>query len=348
MVTPARPRVTVAVLNYNGRELLDVGIPSVLAQSCAGGVRVLVVDDGSSDGSVDHVRTCWPSVGVVEIGHNVGIAASFNRAVAAAAGSQFVALLNNDVELEPDWLAELVGALDAHPKAASATGKLLRFHDRSMIDAAGDLMLWSSAVINRGRGEPDTGQYDQAQTVFAATAGAALYRLSAFEAVGLFDESFFAYLEDIDWGARARLAGWECRYVPTAVGYHMGGATTGRRKGFFGRMQRRNQLLLTVKDFPADALLRHGWKIVINQLLSLAASARDGMLREQLRAWVEFALALPVALRERGAIQRSRVVGTRELDAAIQASLPPYRSRAQRLLYELAPLTASRRAGARV
>lgn len=259
-----------------------------------------------------------------------------------------MALLNNDIELEPDWLTELSHALEAHPEAASASGKLLRFHDRSRIDAAGDLMLWSGAVINRGHGMRDDGQFDDAQAVFAACAGAALYRRSAFEVVGPFDETFFAYLEDIDWGVRAQLAGLTSRYVPSAIGYHMGGATTRARKGFYGRLRRRNTLLLVTKDFPREALLRHGWKIVINQLLWLAASVRDGMLREHLRAWLEWLGMLPGALRARRVVQGSRVAGESELSAAIEASLPWHAPRAGRLLFELAPLTASRRAGARV
>lgn len=341
------PRVTIAVLNYNGRELLDVVLPSVLALRGVKQARVIVIDDGSSDGSPEYIRELWPAIEVLEIPENVGVAAALNRAVAVT-GSELLALLNNDIELEPDWLLELTGALDAHPEAASASGKLLRFDDRSTIDAAGDLMLWSGAVINRGHGMPDDGRFDTPQAVFAACAGAALYRRSAFDVVGPFDESFFAYLEDIDWGIRAQLAGLSCRYVPGAVGYHMGGATTRRRKGFYGRLQRRNTLLLIAKDFPLDALLRHGWKIAINQLLWLAASARDGMLAEHMRAYRGLLMTLPGALRARRRIQGSRVVGTRELNAAIEASLPWRFSRMERLLFEVAPLQASRRAGASV
>lgn len=338
----AARRVTIAVLNYNGRTLLDVAMPSVLALSGAEQARVLVVDNGSSDGSAQHVRERWPGVEVLEIAENVGVAAALNRAVSVSEG-EYVALLNNDIELDPAWLLPLVQALDAHSEAASASGKMLSFHDRTIIDAAGDLVLWSGAVANRGRGMPDEGQFDTPQAVFAACAGAALYRRAAFERVGPFDESFFAYLEDIDWGMRARLAGFTSRYVPTAVAYHMGSATTSSRKGFYGRLQRRNTLLLVTKDFPASALLRHGWKVLVGQLVSLAASARDGLLAEQLRAWVEWVARVPSALRARREVQSTRVVGTRELDAAIVASLPWRGSRRERLLYELAPLTASRR-----
>jgi GT2 family glycosyltransferase len=340
-------RVTIAVLNYNGRALLDVVMPSVLALEGVQDARVIVVDNGSSDGSAEHVRASWPGVEVLEIPDNVGVAAALNRAVAASA-SEYLALLNNDIELDARWLVELLAALGADHGAASASGKLLRFGDRHTIDAAGDLMLWSGAVINRGHGLRDEGQYDQPQAVFAACAGAALYRSAAFAAVGPFDESFFAYLEDIDWGVRAQLAGLGSVYVPAAVGYHMGGATTSLRRGFYGRLQRRNTLLLIAKDFPPGALLRHGWKIVICQLLWLAASARDGMLGEHLRAWLEAARALPGALRQRRRIQGARVAGTSELSAVIEQSLPWPASPLERLFFEVAPLSASRRRGADV
>jgi GT2 family glycosyltransferase len=341
----SKPRVTIAILNYDGRELLDLVVPHVLAQRYVD-KRILIVDNGSRDGSAEHVKTRWSAVEVLSIPENIGVAAALNRAVAASR-SEFLALLNNDVELEPRWLDELVAALDAHPEAASASGKLLRYYDRDIIDAAGDLMLWSGAVVNRGSGEPDCGQFDQPQAVFAACAGAALYRRRAFEVVGPFDESFFAYLEDIDWSIRAQLAGLGSRYVPTAVGYHMRGATTDRQKGYYGRLQRRNQLLLVVKNFPSAALLRHGWKIAIHQLLWLAASARERMFQEHLRTWGELVLKLPDTLRARRVIQRSRVAGMHELDAIIIASLPSSGSRVQRLLYELAPATMSRHQGTR-
>ena len=116
-MNPSAPRVTIAVLNYNGRELLDTALPSVLRLRGVEAARVIVVDNGSTDGSPEHVRASWPTVEVLEIPQNIGVAAALNRAVAGTEG-ELVALLNNDVELEPDWLNELIGALDAHPEAA--------------------------------------------------------------------------------------------------------------------------------------------------------------------------------------------------------------------------------------
>jgi GT2 family glycosyltransferase len=334
------PSVTLVVPTFNGRELLTATLPSVLDQ----GAEVVVVDDGSSDGTADWLRAQWPAVRVVELGENVGVAAAFNRGIAATT-TEFVALLNNDVELAPRWLEPLLAALHAHPGAASATGKLLRYDDRERLDAAGDVLLRSAAVINRGAGELDRGQYDRAEAVFGACAGAALYRRSALDAVGPFDERYFAYLEDVDWAMRAQLHGFGARYEPAAVGFHMGGATTRRRPGFYGRLQQRNQLLLVAKTFPAGTLARHGWRIAATQVVSLAASAREGVLREHLGAWGEAARMLPAALRSRRALQRERRVPVREVERLMAAGVPAQLSRPLRVLFELAPGVARRRGG---
>jgi GT2 family glycosyltransferase len=336
--------VTLAVLTYDGRELLDATLPSVLAQEYAGAVEVLVIDNGSRDGTAAHVRATWPQVRLLELADNIGVAAALNRGVAAC-DSELVALLNNDVELAPGWLATLAAALAADPGAGSASGKLLRYHERELLDAAGDVLLRSAAVINRGAGEVDRGQYDRAEAVFGACAGAALYRRAAFAAVGPFDETYFAYLEDVDWAMRAQLAGLRARYEPAAVGFHMGGATTRRRPGFYGRLQQRNQLLLVVKTFPAGTLARHGWRIAATQLVSLAASARAGVLREHVGAWGEAARMLPAALRRRRVLQRARKVPVREVEALMAAGVPAGMPVLMRVLFEIAPVAARRRAG---
>ena len=144
---------------------------------------------------------------------------------------------------------------------------------------------------------------------------------------------------------RAQLAGLGARYEPAAVAFHMGGATTRRRKGYYGRLQRRNQLLLVAKTFPAGTLARHGWRVALTQLLSLAASARAGDLRDHLGAWGEAARMLPAALRRRRAVQRGRRTLVREVERMMAAGVPAGLSRPLRLLFELAPDAARRRAG---
>ncbi|HMH46812.1 MAG TPA: glycosyltransferase family 2 protein [Solirubrobacteraceae bacterium] len=307
-------RVTAAVLNYNGRDLLGVILPSLERQTYRD-FEVMVVDNGSSDNSVRYLRAHWPQIRVVSLGaENIGVAAALNVAVRKAKG-ELIALLNNDIELEPGWLAELVTAVDRHPDAATVAGKLLNFYRREVIDAAGDIFTHSATAFGRGGGERDVGQYGREEEVFAPTAGAALYRASALADVGSFDESFFAYFEDVDWGLRAQLLGHRSWYVPSAVGYHMGSETTRPTVNTrYYELQHRNTLALLVKDVPLPFMLRNAHHIVAHHVLALAYSARAGLLAPHLRGFACALRASPGWLRERRRIQRTRRVGPTEFD----------------------------------
>jgi GT2 family glycosyltransferase len=312
-VTP--PLVTALILSYNGKALLDTAVPSVLAQTYPN-VAVTVIDNGSTDDTEAYVRRRWPEVEVLRLEHNVGVAAALNRGIERASG-ELVALLNNDIELEPQWLEGLVAALEQHPEAATASGKMLRFNQRDVIDAAGDAMRWSGAGFNRGSGESDQGQYDRAEEVFSACAGAALYRRAALHEVGPFDEDFFAYLEDVDWGLRAQLRGFTSRYVPDALAYHMRGATTGSAQKRYRVPQRRNQIWLVVKNYPLAALARHAHAIVLLNLGNAVQDLREGAFSATVEGWWQALIGLPRMLRKRRAIQRRRRVDVERLAAVI-------------------------------
>ncbi|HEY5344208.1 MAG TPA: glycosyltransferase family 2 protein [Solirubrobacteraceae bacterium] len=305
-IAPSTPRVSAAVLNFNGRALLEVVLPTLAAQEFDD-VEMIVIDNCSSDDSVEYLQREWPNVRVVPTGEsNVGVAAALNVGVQAARG-ELIALLNNDIELDPRWLGELVATLDRYPEAATAAGKLLSYHDRERIDAAGDVFTTAATALGRGHGELDRGQYEREEEIFAPTGGAGLYRASAFADVGPFDESFRAYFEDVDWGLRAQLAGHRSRYVPGSIGYHMGGATTGgdKRPDYY-ELQRRNAIGVIVKDVPARFLMRHAPAIAWNQLLGFAYGVHAGMLVAHLRALRGAARAFPGWRRERRRIMGSR------------------------------------------
>lgn len=322
-------RLTAVVLTYDRRDLLDVILPSVERQTLRD-MRVLVVDNGSRDGSAAYVRERWPAFDVLELPENIGVAAALNRGVVAVQ-SEYVALLNNDLELEPNYLELLVRSLDRHPEAASAIGKMLSFHDRTRFDGAGDIFMWSGIATHRGVGELDAGQYDRADAVFAPCAGAAVYRRSCFDVVGLFDEDFFAYLEDADWGLRAQLAGFSARYEPAAVCYHMGSATTSGEKARYNALLRRNQLWVVAKSYPASALVRHAPKLVNHQGAWLVTAAREGRLREQLAVLAAAARGLPRVLRKRRAVQATRRTSLAQLDAIMSPEPTAGQSPAQRV-----------------
>lgn len=302
------------MLNYNGRELLGVVLPSLAGQEFQD-FETIVVDDCSTDGSLEYLQREWPKVSVISTGaNNVGVSAALNVAVGAV-GGELVALLNNDIELDPRWLGELVAALDRHPEAATAAGKLLSYHNRKQIDGAGDILTRAAMAWGRGAGQLDHGQYEHPEEVFAPTAGAGLFRASALADVGPFDETFFAYFEDVDWGIRAQLAGYRSRYVPAAVGYHMGSATTkGDQNPLYYELQRRNTLAVLIKDVPMRFLLGNLHVIVWAHLVSLAHSARAGMLRVHLRAFRSAARSAPGWLRARRAILSRRRIPLSEFN----------------------------------
>ena len=279
---------------WNGRRWLDGCLECVLAQSRPPD-EIIVVDNGSEDGSPDHVREHFPGVQVLELGRNTGFAGAANAGLRAAA-SDFVALVNTDVRLEPDWLERACAALDAAPKAASVATKMLDLGDRSLIYDTGDILRRDGACEQRGRFERDTGRYDVPGEVFSACAGAALYRRAALQAAGGFDERLGTYLEDVELGLRLRLAGWRCRWEPRAVARHAGGGSSAALAHGPGAWVERNTLLLVARFFRVRWLPL----VAYRQLAWAWHAARAGQLCRHL-AGVRMALPLIGSFaRERG------------------------------------------------
>lgn len=309
--------VVLAIASRDGRHLLAQMLPSVAAQRFRD-FRVVVVDDASGDGTGDWLAAEWPGVEVIALDSAGGVTAAFNVCIGAARDAEFLALFNNDMELHPDCIGELVGALREHAEAGFATAKLVNFHDRGVIDGAGDVFAWSGIAWRRGHGERDEGQYDEPGAIFGACGGAALYRRSALEAVGPFYEPFFAFLEDVDWSFRARLAGIGCRYVPSAVAFHMGSATLGAGMTDFTRYHlTRNAIWLVARDYPAAALRRKLPRLARGQAALALDARRHGQLRVWARAWRDALRGLPHVLRDRRAIQARARVGMPELERAV-------------------------------
>jgi GT2 family glycosyltransferase len=310
------PLLTVAVLSYNGRHLLEVILPSLARQSFRD-FEVVVVDNGSRDDTQAWLAEHWPQAEVISLSENIGVTAALNVCARSGRG-ELLGLFNNDIELDPDCLGELVAALRAHPEAGWAGAKLRDFEQRDLLDGAGDVFTWAGTGGRRGHGERDIGQYDKPRAIFGACGGAALYRREALQRVGEFDEDFFAFYEDVDWNLRAQLAGLSCRYVPTAVAYHMGSATIGRGLSDFTRYHLwRNAIWIIVKDLPASALLCHAPHLLVGQLVNLAVALRDRKLNIWLRVWRDALRGLPRALSRRRAVQARRQVTLAQLDAVV-------------------------------
>lgn len=295
------PTVAAVVPNWNGARWLPACLAALRAQTRPFDALV-VVDNGSIDGSADGLGD---DVRVVRLPENRGFAAAANVGVAAA-GTELVALVNSDVELEPDWLARMVAAVegDGARDVAAVACKMVSLRDPSVLDDAGDVLRRDGVCEQRGRGWPDDGRWDEPGEVFAACAGAALYRRAAVEAVGGFDERLFSYLEDVDLGLRLRLAGWRAWYEPRAVARHAGGGSAGQLRRPVGGWVARNTLLLVAKAFP----LRWAGPVLYRQVAWLVAAARRGTLRAHLGGLAAAVPLLPAMLRERRALRRRAAV----------------------------------------
>ena len=219
----------------------------------------------------------------IELTTNEGTTGSINRAVAET-DARYVLLLNNDVELAPDYIAKLVAALDENPKLGFATGKLLRATQRTHLDGAGDAMLMAAAGYRLGHMDRDDGQADQPVPVLAGCGAAVLYQRDVFVAAGGLDPEFFAYLDDLDLSLRMQLNGYSGLYIPGAVAYHIGSATLGDPlHPRVIELITRNQIYLLIKDYPRPVFLRLWPRIAVYQLLWMMFAMRNGAVGAYLR-----------------------------------------------------------------
>ena len=277
------PRVSVIIPTYNGLALLRPCLDS-LRQQTYRDFEVLVVDNASSDGTVEALRRDYPEVRVLALSTNGGYTAGCNVGMRAARGDLLV-MLNNDTEAEANWLSALVDALDRHPEAGIAASRMMIYSDRTKIHSAGDLYRVNGTPDSRGVWQPYGPPFDQEVFVFGACGGAAMYRRAMIEEIGGFEERFFMYCEDVDLNWRAQLAGWKCIYVPEAVVYHHLSATGGGKLASY--YVGRNTLWVIARNYPA-ALLRRYWRQIV--------AAQWAVTRSALRAW-------------RGAAARARLRG---------------------------------------
>ncbi len=257
---PTTPQVTVVVVTWQGRELLGACLASLRAQTLAH--QVVVVDNGSTDGTVGWLGREHPEVRVLALPGNTGFAGG----VAAALGvvdTRFVALLNNDAVARPDWLAAAVGCLVRRPEAAAVTSRMLLADGSGRVNNAGVVLLATGYGADRGLGDPDGAEYAVPARVFGASGGAAVFRTLAVKAVGGVDPAWFMYYEDTDLSWRLRLAGWEVLYCPAAVVQHEHAASSDVRSAGFAFHNERNRLLTLARNAPAAVALAAVGRFVV-------------------------------------------------------------------------------------
>lgn len=247
------PRFSVIVLNWNGRELLRGCLASIAAQDFSDHETV-VVDNGSKDGSCELVEREHPGMHLIRVGENAGFCRGNNIGMEVATG-ELIVLINNDSELEPDFLSRLSEGCDADAGAGMYATKVMMYDRPDLLDSAGLLVYPDGVCRSRGWLDPDGGEYDEPTDVLGPVGCAAAYRRTMLDDVGIFDERYFAYLEDLDLAFRGQLRGWRCRYVPAAVSYHKKSMTSGYHSAFKAHLVERNRIWNAVKLFPLRLLL---------------------------------------------------------------------------------------------
>jgi GT2 family glycosyltransferase len=314
----ARPLVSVVIPSWNGRHHLEQCLPSLVRQSYQP-LEIIVVDNGSDDGTVEWLRQAWREVKVLDLPENIGFAAGVNAGLEVALG-RYIALLNNDTEAEPDWIDQLIAVAEQHHEAGMIASKLKLWNDRTRLHSAGDYYSVSGRPGNRGVWQEDDEQWRREAWVFAPCAGAALYRRELFDTVGLFDERFGSYLEDIDLAWRAQLAGFKCRFAPHAVVYHRVSATGGGPLASY--YNGRNWIYVLVKNVPGS-ILRQYWLAILREQGRVAWEAlrawRGDAARARLRGQLAGCLALPRLLSWRRAnlARRAPAVSDEEILALL-------------------------------
>ncbi len=314
----SRGKFSVVIPNWNGRHFLNACLESLQQQSYRD-IEIIVVDNASHDGSQALVRDGYPQVQLIALPENRGFTGACNIGMQAASGD-IIALLNNDTEVDVNWVKAIVAAFRSEREVGMVASKMLLFDKRDHFHTAGDTFATDGSAGNRGAWEADLGQYDRAEYVFGACGGAAAYRKSMLDDIGLLDDDFFFLLEDIDLAWRAQLAGYKALYAPSALVYHHLSASGGGTTASY--YDGRNSIWVLVKNMPGALMRKYALQILGRQA-ALAWQAlrawRGAAARARLRGTVRGLLTVGSAMRKRRQIQATKAVS----DAYIDSILSP-------------------------
>jgi len=319
-------KTVVVIPNWNGLDFLADCLSSLVAQS-EHNFSITVVDNGSTDGSRELVQNQYPAVKLIVRDKNYGFTGGTNPGIqdAIECGAQYVALLNNDAVADKNWLKFLIETADQDRHLGSVTSKILQFGAERKIDSTGDFYSIWGLPFPRGRDEIDQGQFDSddQRLVFTGTGGATLFRTRMLCEIGLFDQDFFAYYEDIDLGFRGQLAGWKAAYEPRAIVHHRIHATSSRIPNFTRYHTHKNAIYVYHKNMPAKLW----WKYLPWFLAGMAVMAANSIRRRQfiplLKAYGVALIKTPATIRKRWRIQQQRKVAIHYIDSVLYNDIPP-------------------------
>jgi GT2 family glycosyltransferase len=311
-------------VNWNGKHLLGECLESLRRQTFHD-FEIVLVDNASSDGSVEYIREQYREVNLVTLPVNKGFAGGNNAGIRIASGS-YIALLNNDTKTDPAWLESLIKEAESNPAAGMLACKILSYGNPDMIDNVGLLIYRDGLARGKGRLERDQGQYDQKGEALFPSGCAGLYRRNMLEETGLFDEEFFAYADDVDLGLRGRLMGWGCVYVPAAMVLHKYSSSSASYSSMKAFLVERNRVWVLLKYYPVELIAASLYFTAKRLLLqfygALSGKGASGKFTAEnslfqagivlLRAWCSALAAIPQVLRQRWEFSKKRRIGRRE------------------------------------
>ena len=260
-------------------------LASLKEQTCQD-YKVLVVDNASTDGSLEYMKEHYPEIEVIALDKNYGFSKAVNVGIQHST-TPYVILLNNDTTVDPHYVEEMIKAIERSPRIFSVSSKMIQMYHPELIDSAGDLYTLLGWGVCRGTGRP-VSNYTEADEIFTACAGAAIYRRSAFSKIGYFDENHFAYLEDIDVGYRAKIYGYKNTYCPTALVYHVGSGTSGSKYNSFKvKLSARNNIYLNYKNMPILQLILNFFPLFTGYVVKYAFFIKKGFGKDYKEGIIE-------------------------------------------------------------
>ena len=260
-------------------------LASLKEQTCQD-YKVLVVDNASTDGSLEYMKEHYPKIEVIVLDKNYGFSKAVNVGIQHST-TPYVILLNNDTTVDPHYVEEMVKAIERSPRIFSVSSKMIQMYHPELIDSAGDLYTLLGWGVCRGTGRP-VSNYTEADEIFTACAGAAIYQRSAFSKIGYFDENHFAYLEDIDVGYRAKIYGYKNTYCPTALVYHVGSGTSGSKYNSFKvKLSARNNIYLNYKNMPILQLILNFLPLLTGYVVKYAFFIKKGFGKDYKEGIIE-------------------------------------------------------------
>ncbi len=296
-------KTTFIVVNYNGERSIERCLGAILNQSHRG-FHILVIDNNSNDGSIEMIRRIKADssadIELIINKENLGFAKAVNRGIEVAS-SKYIALVNNDAILKNNWLEKMVNAAREDDKAGMFASKI--YFMNGILNSVGHAVYRGFAVMERGWFEKDEGQYDHSVYVPGACAAAAFYRNELFDDIGLFDEDYFMYNEDVDLSLRALLMGWRIRYVPEAIAYHIHSASTGFLSDFSVYYNSRNWVWSYLKNVPSPIFWKEFPWFLLRNFTSLVYFCAKGKTKAILKSKIDALRGLRTTLSKRKEIQ---------------------------------------------